>query len=234
MRSAHHNVPGTVASAVGQPASQVRRLSLYALAGTGLFTVIVLLLHFVRPEYDPVTRFISEYAVTDPVVAGLAFVALALGSMALLRALDLSLSAEARSRAGTLLLWIYAVCFFAVGFFPTDEFPTVNPPSWHGIIHAILGLISFACFSAGSLLVSLRLRREPAWQNTAPALTALSALCVASFFVFYGGLEEVMGLIERIYAALIVAWLALAAAKLRAGASETAAAADSRGPSADR
>ena len=137
--------------------------------------------------------------------------------------------------AGTLLLWIYAVCFFAVGFFPTDEFPTVNPPSWHGIIHAILGLISFACFSAGSLLVSLRLRREPAWQNTAPALTSpLSALCVASFFVFYGGLEEVMGLIERIYAALIVAWLALAAAKLRAGASETAAAADSRGPSADR
>src|SRR5690606_39968497 len=98
---------------------------------------------------------------------GLAAVALALGSMALLRALDLSLSAEARSRAGTLLLWIYAVCFFAVGFFPTDEFPTVNPPSWHGIIHAILRLISFACFSAGSLLVSLRLRREPAWQSTA-------------------------------------------------------------------
>jgi len=134
------------------PAATIRRLCLYALAGAGLFSAIVILLHFFRPEYDPVTRFISEYAVTDPVVTGVAMVALALGSMALIRALTLALPREHRSRAGMLLLWIYAVCSTGVGFFPADEFPTINPPSWHGMVHAILGLISFSCFSAGSLL----------------------------------------------------------------------------------
>ena len=206
------------------PAATVHRLCLYALAGAGLFSAIVLLLHFIRPEYDPMTRFLSEYAVTDPVVTGVAAVALALGSMALIRALTLALPPEHRSRAGTLLLWIYAVCFAGVGFFPADEFPTINPPSWHGIVHAILGLISFSCFSAGSLLVSLRLRRSPSWNKTAPVLITLGALNVALFFIFYGGLEHIIGLIERIYAACIIGWIVMVAWKLMIDAAAAGAA----------
>jgi len=205
------------------PAATIRRLCHYALGGAGLFSAIVLLLHFFRPEYDPVTRFISEYAVTDPVVACVAAVSLALGSMALIRALTLALPREHRSRAGMLLLWIYAVCFTGVGFFPADEFPTINPPSWHGIVHAILGLISFSCFSAGSLLVSLRLRRSPSWNKTAPLLITLAALNVAFFFIFYGGLEHIIGLIERIYVVFIIGWIVLVARKLMSDATATAA-----------
>ena len=36
-----------------------------ALTGIGLFVVIVLLLHFVEPEFDPSRRFVSEYALGD-------------------------------------------------------------------------------------------------------------------------------------------------------------------------
>jgi len=204
------------------PAATIRRLCHYALGGAGLFSAIVLLLHFFRPEYDPVTRFISEYAVTDPVVACVAAVSLALGSMALIRALTLALPREHRSRAGMLLLWIYAVCFAGVGFFPADEFPTINPPSWHGIVHAILGLISFSCFSAGSLLTSLRLRRTPSWNKTAPLLITLAALNVAFFFIFYGGLEHIIGLIERIYVILVIAWIGVVARKLMVDAAAPA------------
>src|SRR5690606_41740945 len=148
---------------------------------------------------------------SDPVVTGVAMVALALGSMALIRALTLALPREHRSRAGMLLLWIYAVCSTGVGFFPADEFPTINPPSWHGMVHAILGLISFSCFSAGSLLVSLRLRRSPSWNKTAPLLITLAALNVAFFFTFYGGLEHIIGLIERTYVNLVIAWIGVVA-----------------------
>lgn len=195
-------------------AATVRRLCLYALVGAGLFSIIFLLLHFLRPEYDPITRFLSEYAVTDPVPTGGAMVALALGSMALIRALRLALPNKHRSRTGMLLLWIYAICFTGVGFFPTDEFPTINPPSWHGLVHAVLGLISFICFSAGSLLTSLRLRRSPSWNKIAPVLIVLAALNATFFFIFYGGLEHLIGLIERVYAACIIGWIVIVARKL--------------------
>lgn len=100
--------PGILSEVVH--AATVRRLCLYALVGAGLFSVIFLL-HFFRPEYDPITRFLSEYAVTDPFLTGGAMVALALGSMALIRALSLALPDEHRSRVGMLLLWTYAICF---------------------------------------------------------------------------------------------------------------------------
>lgn len=194
-------------------AQSVRRLSLLALAGAGVFSAIVVLFHVIRPEYDVVTRFISEYAVSDPVIAGVAGVALGLGAIALARALAAALPKEHRSGAGIVLLWVFGICSVGVGLFPADEFPTVNPPSWHGIIHAIFGVIGFFCFSLGSLLVSFRLRRAPLWRKDAPLLTALAGLCLVTFFVFYGGLP-IVGLIERIYAALILAWIGFVACRL--------------------
>lgn len=169
--------------------------------------------HLIRPEYDIVTRFISEYAVSDPVIAGIAGMGLGLGCLALAKALAEALPVEHRSRIGLLLLRVFGVCGVGVGLFPADEFPTINPPSWHGIIHALFGVIGFFCFSLGALLVSFRLRRAPLWRKDALRLTVLAGLCLIFFFIFYGGLP-IVGLIERIYAALIVAWIALFAWRL--------------------
>jgi len=63
-------------------------------------------------------------------------------------------------------------------------------------------------------LVSLRLRRSPSWNKTAPLLITLAALNVAFFFIFYGGLEHIIGLIERIYAVFIIGWIVIVARKL--------------------
>ena len=199
-------------------AASIRRLARLALAGGGIFTVIVVLLHWIRPEYDVVTRFISEYAVTDPVLAAVAGVSLGLGSIALAKALAAALPGEHRSRAGLLMMWTFGICFVGVGLFPADEFPTVNPPSWHGIIHAIFGLIGFFSFSLGSLLISFRLRRAPSWRKDAPLLTVVAALCVILFFVFYAGLPFV-GILERILVALMIAWIGLVSRGLISGSS---------------
>jgi len=195
------------------PTASVRRLSLIALAGVGVFAAVVLLLHVIRPEYDVITRFVSEYAVTDPVMAAIAGVGLGIGSMALAKAMTSVLPRERSLRTGIILLWIWAVCITGVGLFPADEFPTINPPSWHGAIHAIFGLIGFFCFSVGSLVVSFRLHVLPSWQKVAPVLTSLATLCAVFFFLLYAGLPAV-GLIERIFVAFILAWIALVAQTL--------------------
>src|SRR5690606_36963764 len=127
--------------------ASIRRFAFLALIGEGVFAAVVLLFHLIRPEYDIVTRFISEYAVTDPLIAGIAFAGLGLGGLPLAKALPQGVPRARRSETGLLWLWIFAVCGVGVGLSPADEFPTVNPPSWHGIIHAFFGVIGFFCFS---------------------------------------------------------------------------------------
>jgi len=194
-------------------ARAVRRLAQAAVAGIGVFAGIVLLLHAVRPEYDIVTRFISEYAVTDPVPAAAAGIALGLGAMALAKALRAAVPRHLEPRAGVVLLWVFGLCAVIFGVFPADEFPTVNPPSWHGIIHAVAAFIGFVCFSAGSLLVSFRLRRVSGWQGHARLLTTTAALSTILLFCLYAELP-IVGLVERVAVAVILAWMALAARAL--------------------
>lgn len=200
-------------------AQSTQRFANLTLVGIGVFAVIVLLFHLIRPEYDIMTRFVSEYAVSDPfvfVVFAIAGIALGLGSMALVNAME-ALPIEHRSRLGSTLFRIFAVCTIGFGVFPTDEFPTINPPSWHGIIHAILALIGFFSFSIGSLVVSWRLRRIPSWRRMAIPLTALAALCLVFFFLLYSELP-IVGLIERIAVALILAWIGLFSTALKSHA----------------
>src|SRR5690606_36136077 len=52
--------------------ASIRRFAFLALIGEGVFAAVVLLFHLFRPAYDIVTRFISEYAVSDPLIAGIA------------------------------------------------------------------------------------------------------------------------------------------------------------------
>lgn len=193
----------------------VRRYSIFALVGMAIFTSIVLLLHVIRPEYDIMTRFISEYAVTDPILAAIAGVALGLGCLALAQATK-SLPHPGRSKLATGLLTVFGVCAIAFGIFPADEFPTINPPSWHGIIHAISAVIGFFCFSIGSLIISWRLLRVPSVRRIAFWLISLAALCLVFFVLLYSELP-IVGLVERIYAVLILAWLGLFAGTLAGG-----------------
>ncbi|HEY8449472.1 MAG TPA: DUF998 domain-containing protein [Bacillota bacterium] len=188
----------------------VRKWARVSVAGIGLFLAIVVLLHVVRPEYDVITRFVSEYAVSDPLAAAVAGISLGIGAMALARALTAALPQGQRPRAGIVLLWVFGVCAVGFGVFPADEFPTVNPPSWHGIIHAVLAVIGFFSFSVGTLLVSFRLRRVPARRKDAPLLIGIAALCLLGFFLLYAGLP-IVGLVERLYVLVILSWMGLLA-----------------------
>jgi len=46
-----------------RPAKQAARIASIAIVGISYFLTAVIALHFLRPDYDPVSRFVSEYAV---------------------------------------------------------------------------------------------------------------------------------------------------------------------------
>lgn len=103
-----------------RPAKQAARIASIAIVGISYFLTAVIALHFLRPDYDPVSRFVSEYAVGSyGFLMTSAFFGLSLGSLALVIGLYQGVSRSARSWIGLILLGIWGVAILIAGIFPT-------------------------------------------------------------------------------------------------------------------
>jgi hypothetical membrane protein len=153
------------------------------------------------------------------------FVLRGLFSLALVAALYRGLGSQARSRAGLVLLVVWAVGAFLLAVFPTDVGP--GRPSLSGGVHALVALTAFLCAVVGELLVSLRFAREdrfaalrlPAVVISGLAVPALVAFVVAGFEAegpgLGGALGNAFGLLKRVFLGLILLWMVVVAFRLR-------------------
>ncbi len=197
-----------VRPAASPPARRAARLSL---AGLGGFTALVVVLHGLRPEYNPVARFLSEYAIGPwggrwPA----ALRCLAGGSPALERALRQTRAPTAwarRARRG-LHIWIAGTTLAAL--FRTDLAGTPFTPA--GIIHGRAATVAFVALigSLGSLAHAYAATRQAAARPTA----LLAALTLLLLIVYFVSPVEVRGLTERLFVGAGVAGLARVAARL--------------------
>ena len=157
------------------------------------------LLHVVSPEVDPVTRPVSEYALTDfEWLATIRTLAQGVGPIALAVALR-------RERAGALLLLIVGILKLAMPLFPVDALGT--PTTSTGQIHNLLGNLTFFLFPVAALLLIRPLRRRGS--RLAP-LTAV-VLAIATIGVPLANTVGGFGLAQRAYLVLCALWLLLAA-----------------------
>ena len=82
------------------PAKQVARIATFAIVGIAYFLIAVIALHFLRPDYYPIRRLVSEYAVGPyAFLMTSAFFGLSLGSLALVIGLYQAVSRTWRSWA---------------------------------------------------------------------------------------------------------------------------------------
>ena len=190
------------------------------LAACGAFVALLGLLHVIKPEIDPGSRFISEYALgAHGWLMNAAFFALALAYTALASALR----AELRTRSGRVgfaLLLVSALGLLLAGLFTTDPITTSHQDaSVSGMLHNLGGALGMAMpFAAGA--IAWALRQSPAWRahRRAIGLSALGA--IAGFvlsIVWIGaslaqsdgafGPDVLVGWPNRIEIALYCAWL---------------------------
>lgn len=88
----------------------LRGIATVALAGIAYYGVIVIALHFLRPDVSPIRQFTSDYTVGPfGFLMTSAFFILSLGSFALVLGLYHGVSQPARSRFGLVFLGIWAV-----------------------------------------------------------------------------------------------------------------------------
>jgi hypothetical protein len=195
------------------------------IAGVCIFTAIMYVAFvFIQPELDPFARFGSEY------VAGrmgwlmrVAFFCLSGGLLSFAAAMTVGLDATTRSSAAAILFALGALGILLSGIFDTDlQIPAldsprrwVDPPvaSQHHVVHLVAGVSAFLAIVLGMVITTGRLRRAGRLYGQFRWLILLAWLAPFALVVFNVWLIPVgfAGLGQRMFLAVVFAWLLLAA-----------------------
>jgi hypothetical protein len=196
------------------------RLATISLGGISIFSGLVGLEHILRPEYDPLRRYVSEYAVGRyHEVMTMAFFALAGGSATLLVDLTRALPASAQSPGGFAGLGIWTGAITVCGVFPTDlSGPNGLPehPTRRGTIHGLAGIAAFLSLPLASLLIGRGFRHDPAWRALSGPSLALGVLQYAAVALAMASPAPRKGIAERLLIGIDLAWLSWISLALRA------------------
>jgi bacteriorhodopsin len=196
---------------------QVARVATIALVGVAYFAVVIVVLHFLRPDLDPIRRPTSEYAVGQyGFLMTSAFFSMSLASFALVIGLYQGVSQRARSRIGLGLLGVWGVGVLIAMSFPID--PEGAPQTISGTIHRINGPLAFLSLTAGTILVSRRFKQEEQWRPLHRTALILSLVMVAVFIATFVNIATgagFAGMCQRIFLAAFATWFFLTAARLR-------------------
>ena len=120
-----------------------------------LFTLLIVILHFLRPDINPVSRPTSEYAVGKyGWVMSAAFISMNIATFSLLYALSKTISKPARSTVGMILLIIWGTGVLVALSFPIDLKGTEQ--TTHGLVHRINGPISFLSLTIGIFICKVK------------------------------------------------------------------------------
>lgn len=203
----------------------------FAIAATAFFFVVMYIgFLFIQPELNPLYRYGSEYAVGR---AGwlmkLNFFVWGAGLFAFAVAMAKGLDPDAKSRVAIVLFMLAGVGIFLSGIFDSDlqvqnpDPPPLwiePPPSGEQIRHAVAGLVAFFCLMPGAGLVSRRLRVAGRLSGSYRWLRPLSWLMPVAFIAMVVGFHPLglAGLGQRIFLAVVLTWVILAARGLAKGA----------------
>jgi hypothetical protein len=195
-----------------------------ALAGAFAFSILLVLLHFLKPENAPSWRMISEYEIgRHGWLMRLAFFCWSIGFFGLLVALwqQASLLAE-------VLLTMVAIALVGAGIFAADPITTLRESQTRaGKLHSLFGVLAVLGIPITATAVDWSLRANPLAASIQTYLPCMSLmvwfglLVMMSAFVFFGarkiplGPRAHIGWPNRFMVFTYVAWLTLMAAAMR-------------------
>jgi hypothetical protein len=187
-------------------------LAILAIVGMVYYISSVVAAHFLRPDINPVTEPVSNYAVGPyGFFISIAIFALGVSSLALTLGLYVGIAPPGRSRVGLLLLALYGVGQLVVALFSIDTESAQTTTT--GIIHNVAGNISFFCFPPAAILLSLGMGKDERWRSLKrPALAlALVVLVEAILVMVSANVVGGFGIAQRLFLLTTALWMLLAA-----------------------
>ena len=187
-----------------------------ALVGFSTFVVVVVLLHGLQSDLDPLVHFMSEYAVREGGwLMKVAFFFFAAGQAGLVAALVSRVPRPARSGTGVILLAISCLGILGAGIF--DAVLLGSPITWQGALHGLSSVLTFFTAVPGMIVVSRRLRSAGRLHGKYRVLPGLAWLVLVLLLAPI----EPAGLAQRLFITAMFAWLLLCAGGLWSGAFES-------------
>jgi hypothetical protein len=183
------------------------------------FAVLVIALHIVDPQMNPLSDTISEY-VMEPYgyLMTIAFIMRGLGELFLVIGLVLGIAPSSRSWTGLILLALAMVCSFLIAIFPglvVNLFPGGFQNRSMMIIHSLSAFVGFTSLGIAGLVWSRRFRAGRSWHFSALASLILGLLILFSeISLVLSSTSGFEGLAERVLEVFIVSWLCFVAWRL--------------------
>ncbi len=190
--------------------------SFIALTGVLYFIMAVVILHLLRPDLNPITHAVSNYAAGSfGFLMTLAFFMLALSEFALAWGLARSLASGRRTAAGVALLNLAGIGLVVTGLFQSDINVPRPPASASAVVHWTGAGVSFLSLMIAIFLLSGSFETDSRWQSNYRLSFAWLAVIVLALAA-YGALSIIgwTGIGERIYIAACVLWLLLVSLRL--------------------
>jgi hypothetical protein len=195
---------------------QVAWAASIALVGSISFALLIFVLHFLRPDLDPLIYPTSRYAVGPyGFLMTAAFFSMSVASFALVVGLSHDVPAAVRSPVGLTLFGLWGIGVLVAMIFPMDAEGAAETLA--GTIHDVSGPLAFLCMSSGVFLISQRFQQDDKWRPFYRTALFLSLLIWAGFiatflsFVIQSGY---LGVFQRFTLALLVTWMILTASRL--------------------
>ena len=182
-----------------------------------IFTVVLLILGVLQPEYNHIKQYISEFGAVDAPYAlifnTIGFPILGILIIAFAFALNKGINNGKGTKIGPILLVVSGCSFVLVSIFPCD--PGCIPISTVGIIHGYMCLIALLALILAPFFMLHRLVRDDKWHNyhiysIVIAIIALSVVIVGKSGFFM----ESIGLLQRLAYGLSLLWVEIMAIKL--------------------
>lgn len=177
----------------------VKCLGLMSIGCFLAFTALVLVLHVVRPQENPLSSTISDYALGPyGVLMTVGFLMRSLGAAFLDAGLVFGTTRSSCSWAGLVWLAVFAVCSLLVAIFPGAQ-ATLR-------IHSLFALLGFTSLIIAALVWAHRFRRSVRWRSNGRVNLVCGLLMLLSFVSFFSSVRFA-GLSERVFEVIMIVWL---------------------------
>jgi hypothetical protein len=195
-----------------------------AVAGAAAFSILLVLLHFLKPENDPSWRMISEYEIDRyGWLMRLAFFCWSIGVLGLAVALSQHISAIVDA-----LLAIIGASIFGAGIFAADPIANSNKSqSRAGKLHTLFGMITIIGTPFVVTAIDWSLGGNPLAASIQPYLVWLTLMVWLGFLAFSStmgyfvgtkkiplGPQAKIGWSNRFMVFMYLAWLVVVATSL--------------------
>ena len=196
----------------------MRYLPIIAMIGFIVFVLVLFLMHFIHPEFTFSDHFVSEYVLGEyGWLLNFAIIGNLIGSIAFLIAVYRAYPPPYRSIVSLIFYGIAALAILT-NFFPID--PSGRSITVSGYIHNLGGFFGGLAGVVFFLIHSLRLRSFGllrGFYRVLPYLAILGPILFIAVMIIAAFMDPIVGIIQRIYVAVLMSWLIIAANGIRTG-----------------